>query len=540
MLVTFFMACGVRRLAMATTSAATAATRRACRRRRVTTRSCSTSAPGLRYFGQTRCRQPFRGTCLVSHLHWDHVQGLPFFGPILQPEESDLDVYAPVHDDGARRPRSCARRSRPPIFPVGLDAFPGTVDIRDVGDASSAGGFARRERRRAPCRRDARLPGRRTAHRASPTSPTTSTYDGGARSPTACSSCADGVDLLIHDAQYTPAEFARKSTWGHCTVEYAVWLAGEVGGGAWRCSTTTPTARRRHDRPPGRRRAIAGGAAMGVEVFAASPRAWWSISPDAVTSWWSPVSPAVVLGVGVRRRRCAKLGARRGSPRLAAGRAEPVAPVVPGIELVLGACWWPARRRRRRPSRPAARRVQRALVRQLSRGSPAVCLLRASRRDRSDRGASSATPSSSAWRSPSRWVGDRDPTPSAGRRGLAPRPPRVVAPDGPPWPAPISVRISSGSSAGADGPQLGDPLRRLVVADPRIVQPGGDVERRVVGGRCCRRASSRACSGERLVARVAPLLPLGDGERQGRVTHRRHDVDERHLGDGRGTARVAS
>jgi ribonuclease BN (tRNA processing enzyme) len=37
----------------------------------------------------------------------------------------------------------------------------------------------------------------------------------------------NGVDVMIHDAQYTRAEFARKSTWGHCTVEYAVWLAIE-------------------------------------------------------------------------------------------------------------------------------------------------------------------------------------------------------------------------------------------------------------------------------------------------------------------------
>ncbi len=35
------------------------------------------------------------------------------------------------------------------------------------------------------------------------------------------------VDLLIHDAQYTPEEFALKRTWGHCTVEYAIWLAVE-------------------------------------------------------------------------------------------------------------------------------------------------------------------------------------------------------------------------------------------------------------------------------------------------------------------------
>jgi ribonuclease BN (tRNA processing enzyme) len=39
----------------------------------------------------------------------------------------------------------------------------------------------------------------------------------------------DGVDLLIHDAQYTVEEFPAKSTWGHCTVDYAVHVAQEAG-----------------------------------------------------------------------------------------------------------------------------------------------------------------------------------------------------------------------------------------------------------------------------------------------------------------------
>jgi len=38
-----------------------------------------------------------------------------------------------------------------------------------------------------------------------------------------------GVDLLIHDAQYTPDEFAERSTWGHCTVRYAVEVARQAG-----------------------------------------------------------------------------------------------------------------------------------------------------------------------------------------------------------------------------------------------------------------------------------------------------------------------
>jgi ribonuclease BN (tRNA processing enzyme) len=39
----------------------------------------------------------------------------------------------------------------------------------------------------------------------------------------------DGVDVLIHDAQYTPEEFAEKYYWGHCTVDYALFVAQEAG-----------------------------------------------------------------------------------------------------------------------------------------------------------------------------------------------------------------------------------------------------------------------------------------------------------------------
>jgi ribonuclease BN (tRNA processing enzyme) len=40
---------------------------------------------------------------------------------------------------------------------------------------------------------------------------------------------ADGVDLLIHDAQYTDDDWDKKSHWGHCTVDYAVFVAKEAG-----------------------------------------------------------------------------------------------------------------------------------------------------------------------------------------------------------------------------------------------------------------------------------------------------------------------
>ena len=84
-------------------------------------------------------------------------------------------------------------------------------------------------------------------------------------------------------------------------------------------------------------------------------------------------------------------------------------------------------------------------------------------------------------------------------------------------------------------PQLGDPLGRLVVGHARVVQTGRHEHRRVVdrGDVLVRRVGGDGRL-ERRVARVAPLLPLGDRERERGVEHRGDDVDEGHLGHHRG------
>jgi len=54
-------------------------------------------------------------------------------------------------------------------------------------------------------------------------------FDGSFAASQSALDLVTGVDLLIHDAQYTKTEFQAKSTWGHCTIDYAVWLAAEAG-----------------------------------------------------------------------------------------------------------------------------------------------------------------------------------------------------------------------------------------------------------------------------------------------------------------------
>jgi phosphoribosyl 1,2-cyclic phosphodiesterase len=220
---------------------------------------------GLRYFG-LKCGQPFRGSSLVSHLHWDHVQGLPFFSPLQHPD-THLTVYAPSEHDGRSAAEVLGSTICPPLFPVGLEAFPGRIEIREPAPRFRIGGFEI-ESASVPHVGDAL--GYRVSHGG-----VSIAYISDHQQPTSGPRVADGVfelcqgvDLLIHDAQYTPAEFARKSTWGHCTVEYAVWLAAEVGAGRLALYHHDPT----HDDDMIDRLAAGAaecGKAMGVEVFAA-------------------------------------------------------------------------------------------------------------------------------------------------------------------------------------------------------------------------------------------------------------------------------
>jgi ribonuclease BN (tRNA processing enzyme) len=54
-------------------------------------------------------------------------------------------------------------------------------------------------------------------------------HDGSHRVTDAVLELCDGADLVIHDAQYTPDEFTQKYYWGHCTVDYALFVAHEAG-----------------------------------------------------------------------------------------------------------------------------------------------------------------------------------------------------------------------------------------------------------------------------------------------------------------------
>jgi phosphoribosyl 1,2-cyclic phosphodiesterase len=184
---------------------------------------------GLRFWGETQPQDgTFRGSALVTHLHWDHVQGLPFFVPVLRPG-ARLDVYG--SPSGGLSLEECFREFlRPPFFPVEIDMLDGEIVFHDVLDEDIVVGDAKVKSRTVP------HVGQTAGYRiefAGATIAYISDHQGPAVGSLDIAEgvleLADGADLLIHDAQYTNEEFAQKSHWGHCTIDYAVHVAAEAG-----------------------------------------------------------------------------------------------------------------------------------------------------------------------------------------------------------------------------------------------------------------------------------------------------------------------
>ena len=167
----------------------------------------------------------WRGHVLLSHLHWDHVQGLPFFQPILE-KGNELDVYAPRQGRRRTVKEAFDRIIAPPQFPVGLDLYSGTVRFHDLADNEFSVGGVRVVSRFVPhvgptLGYRLEFGGSSVAYVSDHQQP----YDGSLEIPDAVRELADGVDLLIHDSQYTPSEFAEKYYFGHCTHDFAVGIA---------------------------------------------------------------------------------------------------------------------------------------------------------------------------------------------------------------------------------------------------------------------------------------------------------------------------
>jgi len=190
------------------------------------TRIILDAGTGLRALGNERMSKgPRHSTILLSHLHWDHTCGLPFFTPIYVPGHRVEIASGPngvmPHDQAIRE------LFRAPFFPISFDDLGGQVTTREL---RANDGFTSGDITITMARLNHPDPvyGYRLEHAGQSIVYATDTEHFSVVDPT-LKRLAAGADILIYDAQYTPDEYATKVGWGHSTWEAGAELARAAG-----------------------------------------------------------------------------------------------------------------------------------------------------------------------------------------------------------------------------------------------------------------------------------------------------------------------
>jgi len=186
---------------------------------------------GVRRVGDTY-EEPRRLDILLTHLHMDHIQGLGFFAPFFR-ADFEIHVWGPPSATFDLRTR-LTRYLSPPLFPVRLRDVAARLELHDVPmGAFEIGGLTIASQMVIH-------PGTTVGYRVSdgvatmaymPDHEPALTTEGHPPAPewTSGFDLARDVDLLIHDAQYTAAEYESRVGWGHSRIDDAVSLAEMAG-----------------------------------------------------------------------------------------------------------------------------------------------------------------------------------------------------------------------------------------------------------------------------------------------------------------------
>ena len=178
---------------------------------------------GIRRFAKTIPASVRRVDILLTHLHMDHILGLGFFAPLYRPD-AEVHIWGPASSTQGLQAR-LKRYLSPPLFPVRLNELPCKLHFHEVprGDVD-IGEFR-------VCSALVCHPGPTVGYRI--TSPTGQVltympdhepalgalcFPALPREWTSGATLAANADLLIHDSQYSAAEYGCKCGWGHSSL----------------------------------------------------------------------------------------------------------------------------------------------------------------------------------------------------------------------------------------------------------------------------------------------------------------------------------
>ncbi|MCB9830869.1 MAG: MBL fold metallo-hydrolase [Planctomycetes bacterium] len=184
---------------------------------------------GIRELGNAMLADPDGHARVVhlflTHAHWDHIQGFPFFAPAYHPDYR-INVYCSKDAE-----RFLAGQMSPPYFPVGLEAMIGLARFERL-DHQKAWSVGDAVLRSIPLPHPQESTGFRLDENDRALVFATDTEHEPPQMNRQLVEFSRGAQLLVYDAQYTPAEYERgKQGWGHSTFAEGARLAREAGVG---------------------------------------------------------------------------------------------------------------------------------------------------------------------------------------------------------------------------------------------------------------------------------------------------------------------
>lgn len=171
-------------------------------------------------------RRSIRAHILISHYHWDHIQGIPFFTPLYR-KKNEFHFHA-LRAPGGRMQRALRGQMKDPYFPVDMGAMLARRTFEQIYVKEfDCGGFRVRARRvnhpqgclafRIEC------DGKAVVY-------ATDNEPGHPRADRYLRELARGADALIYDSQYTRRQLRReRKGWGHSSWEEGVAICEEAG-----------------------------------------------------------------------------------------------------------------------------------------------------------------------------------------------------------------------------------------------------------------------------------------------------------------------
>jgi phosphoribosyl 1,2-cyclic phosphodiesterase len=165
---------------------------------------------------------------LLSHTHWDHINGLPFFRPAYDPNRH-MRIMAGhlLHQGGIHQVLS--QQMHEPVFPVPLDAMRAIVEFEDFAAGDRFKLYDDVTIRTAPLNHPNGATGYRIEHQGRSVCYVTDTEHDPAKPDENILGLIEGADLVIYDSTYTEDEFLDRHGWGHSTWNEGVKLCRLAG-----------------------------------------------------------------------------------------------------------------------------------------------------------------------------------------------------------------------------------------------------------------------------------------------------------------------